>query len=90
MKKIVAIILVLAILMLGACICARKASAWGNNAWFDTTYTFDRAIIFLPDGAKIEGRVQSWQDYENSDVVQVKIDGIVYLTHYSNVILISE
>ena len=66
------------------------AYAWGNRSWFDTTYSFDRVQIAMPDGSVVEGKVQSWQDYENSDVVQVKVDGKVYLTHYMNVVLISE
>lgn len=62
----------------------------GNMGIIDTTYSFERAIIFLPDGQKIEGKVEMWQDYESSDMIQVKIDGKTYLTHSTNVILISE
>lgn len=61
-----------------------------NRNVIDTTYKFDKAIIFLPDGGKIEGEVENWVDYEQSDMVQVKIDGKTYLTHSSNVIFISE
>jgi hypothetical protein len=61
-----------------------------NAQIFDTTYHFDRAIIFLPNGEQIEGKVESWANYANSDMTQVKIDGKTYLTHSSNVILISE
>ncbi len=50
-------------------------------------YKFNYAVIFLPNGEKIEGKVSSWNDYENSDMVQVKIDGVTYLTHSANVIL---
>lgn len=69
---------------------ANGAHAWGNQSWFDTTYSFERVQIAMPDGSCVEGDVESWQDYENSDVVQVKVDGKVYLTHYMNVVLISE
>lgn len=62
----------------------------GNQTVFDTTWTFERAVIFLPDGDKIEGSVTSWTDYDGSDMIQVTIDGKTYLTHSSNVILISE
>lgn len=84
MKKFVCV-LIMAICLFGATACA-----WGNQSWFDTTYNFDRVQIAMPDGSVIEGKVQSWCDYENSDVVQVKVDGKVYLTHYMNVVLISE
>ena len=61
-----------------------------NVQMVDTTWSYERAIIFLPDGEKIEGRVSSWLDFEGSDMIQVKIDGKTYLTHSSNVILISD
>jgi hypothetical protein len=56
----------------------------------DTTFKFDKAIIFLPNGESIEGEVDSWLDFENSDMIQVKIDDVTYLTHATNVILIAE
>ena len=56
----------------------------------DTHWNFDRAIIFLPDGKSIEGKCQSWTDFDESDMLQVKIDGKTYLTHSSNVILIDD
>lgn len=61
-----------------------------NQQIFDTTWSFEKAIIFLPDGEKIEGNVSSWTDFESSDMIQVVIDGNTYLTHSTNVILISE
>ena len=56
----------------------------------DTHWNFDRAIIFLPDGKLIEGKCQSWTDFDEGDMLQVKIDGKTYLTHSSNVILIDD
>ncbi len=61
-----------------------------NYQWVDTTYNFDRAIIELPNGYVIDGEVESWCDYENSDQIQVKIKGTTYLVHSSDVALISE
>jgi hypothetical protein len=66
------------------------AYAWGNQSWWDTTYSFEYVQIAMPDGSCIEGKCQSWQDYENSDVIQVKVNDKVYLTHYTNVVLVSE
>ncbi len=62
----------------------------GNRQLIDTRYRFDYAMILLPDGSVVEGRVTSWMDYDDSDVVQVTMDGKTYLTHYSNVCLIDE
>lgn len=84
--KILAIVLGV-ILVLGV---VASAYAWGNKQWFDTTYSFERAIIRLPNDRIVDGKLESWLDFENSDQIQVKIDGAVYLTHISNVCLISE
>lgn len=61
-----------------------------NQQIVDTTWSFDKAIIYRQDGTIIEGEVTSWKDFENSDMVQVKIGDTTYLTHSSNVILIHE
>jgi ribosomal protein S1 len=56
----------------------------------DLTYYYDRAIIYLPNGEIVEGKVTSWTDFKDGDQIQVKIDGKTYLVHSSNVVLISE
>lgn len=83
MKKhtMVIFVFVLAISLLAGC---------SNKQMFDMTYTFDRAIIKLPDGSVVEGKVDSWTDYEDGDQIQVVIDGKVYLAHSSDVVLIKE
>ena len=62
----------------------------GNKTLIDTTYSFERAILILPNGEVIEGKVQTWKDYADGDQIQVKIDGETYLVHSSNIVLISE
>lgn len=61
-----------------------------NMQMMDTTYSFEKVVIALPNGETVEGKVESWLDYENSDQLQVKINGKTYLTHATNVVLISE
>lgn len=93
MKKIIIAFTALVLMMIVAVFLVslnESANAWGNQSWFDTTYSFERVQIAMPDGSCIEGSVESWQDYESSDVVQVEVGGKVYLTHYMNVVLISE
>lgn len=80
-KRIVFVMLVV------ACICTLGGC---NKQVFDTTYKYNRAIIQLPDGTVIDGKVQSWTDFEDGDQIQVKIDGVTYLVHSSNVVLIDE
>ena len=41
-------------------------------------------------GQVVDGKVSSWLDFDDSDAVQITIDGKTYLTHYTNVCLINE
>ena len=86
-RKFIAAVLV--VLMVVA-VCGTQNASAINYDLFDTTYKFDRAVVRLPDGEIIEGAVDSWKDYENSDQIQVKIDGVTYLVHSNNVALIAE
>lgn len=43
-------------------------------------------VLYIEDGTVIEGKVDSWNDYEG-DQLQVKINGTTYLAHSSNVVL---
>ena len=61
-----------------------------NKQVFDTTYSYERAILSLPNGEVVEGKVQSWTDFEDGDQIQVKIDGKQYLIHSEDIVLISE
>ena len=81
MKKIIAVVLVL--------IFAVFLTGCGSNMqMIDTTYYFDYATIYSPGGEIVaQGKVQSWKDFDEGDQLQVKIDGIMYLTHASNVVL---
>lgn len=81
MKKFIAI-LVIVLIVVFATSC--------NRQMIDLTYKYDRAIIELPNGEIVDGKVQSWTDYEDGDQIQVKIDGKQYLVHSSDVVLISE
>ena len=81
MKKLIVAILAVALMTI---------SVGCNRTFIDTTYKFDQAIIYLPNGDIVEGRVESWVDFEDGDMIQVKIDGATYLTHSANVVLIAE
>ena len=62
----------------------------GNKTIIDMNYTSDRAVISLPDGSVVSGKVQSWTDFADGDQIQVKIDGTVYLVHSSDIVLIND
>lgn len=81
MKKLLsAILVVITVFALVGC---------GNQQIFDTTYTFDYAIIKLPNGEIVEGEIESWTDYEGEQL-QIVIDKTTYLTHSENVVMIAE
>lgn len=80
MKKIICITLILII-------CLAITACGYNRQIIDLDYKFNYAIIFLPDGNRIEGKVTSWRDFDQSDMIQLKIDGVTYMTHSANVIL---
>lgn len=82
MKRILCLLLV--VLMLTAMLCGCNAQI------IDLTYSYEYGYVKLPNGEVVEGRVSSWKDYDNGDVVQIVIDGKTYLTHYENVVLISD
>lgn len=62
----------------------------GNRQILDTNFSFNRAMISMPDGTVIDGIVQSWKDFDDGDTIQVKIDDVTYLTHISNVVLMTD
>ena len=79
-------------LITGAAVLALGSAmvSCGNMTVFDMTYSFERVIISLPNGEVVAGKCTAWADYENSDMIQVTVDGKTYLTHISNVVLISD
>ena len=59
-----------------------------NQQLIDTTFSFNYGTVYSPSGEVVaQGKVQSWKDFEDGDQLQVKIDGVMYLTHSSNVVL---
>lgn len=82
MKKFIIVCLVFLLLvgLLSGC----------NKQMIDLNYTFNYAIIELPNGDIVEGEVQSWTDYEDGDQIQLKINNIVYLVHSTDVALINK
>ena len=55
-----------------------------NKQVVDLTYSYSWAQLKMPDGTIVEGKLNSWDDY---DQLQGKIDGVTYLVHSSNVVL---
>ena len=84
MKRAITLIIVAIV-----CLFILSSCHVGNRqTGMDTIQTFDRYIIEI-GGDVYKGNIKSWRDFENSDVVQVvSTNGEVYLTHYSNAMLV--
>lgn len=87
-SKLAAAVLVIVVLAIAASFAIKFVL--GNKTLFDTTYKFTYAQIAMPDGTIVEGPVTDWNDYNDSDMFQITIDGEVYLTHSANAVLIAE
>jgi len=79
--------LLAAILALGM---ALSLAGCGNRQMIDLTYTYKYAIISLPNGEIVEGKVDSWKDFEDGDQLQITVDGVTYLVHATDAVLITE
>ena len=89
-KKITIIICVLVGLALLAGAVYLVQENLYNKTIIDLTYAYDTAIIQLPNGEVVQGKVESWTDYADGDQLQIKVNGKVYLVHSANVALIKE
>ena len=52
--------------------------------------TFTSCYVVLGGKEIARGAVTQWRDYDNSDTVQVLVNGKYYLTHYTNVVLVAD
>ena len=76
-KKIISLVALCAIF----CMLLTACGNIGNNK-------FNYAYIQLQDGTVVQGKVDSWKDYEDEEQLQVKINGVLYLTNSFNCTLI--
>ena len=52
-----------------------------NKQMIDLNYSYNYAIIALPNGEVKEGKIKSWTDYEDGEQLQITFtDGSVHLT----------
>lgn len=93
MKKLLVIVLA-ALIAVSLCACEFEEitqTVSGNRVTGGADIQrFDYAYIYLGDTVIAEGKVVQWRDYNNSDTVQIVIGDKYYLTHYTNVVMISD
>jgi hypothetical protein len=87
LKKLIFTVVIVALVIVSIVFIWHKVY---NRQLIDLTYSYDHAIILMPDGSVVKGKVQSWTDFEDGDQIQVKIDGKTYLTHSMNVVMIKD
>ena len=73
--------------LIATVVCA-AALAGCNRSILDWQWSFNRALVRMPDGSCREYKVKHWRDFENSDMIQFETDTEVLCTHSANVILI--
>ena len=83
-------ILGIALIIIG--LCGLIGGSGCNQQIIDLKYKFDKAVIAIPgSGTNKTVRVKKWNDYPDSDMVQVIAeDGTVYYGHSNNILLIKE
>lgn len=82
MKKKIVMILCAAAMCLSLSGCNRQV--------LDLTYNYNYAIIKLPNGEIVEGKIESWRDYEDGEQIQVKMNDVTYLTSSYNCVLMNK
>ena len=89
MKKIlIAVMLIVLLFVFAGCENAHKT---GNRiTGGKDVQTFTGCYIVLGGKEIVRGSVTQWRDYDNSDTVQVLVNGKYYLTHYTNVVLVAD
>ena len=79
--------LLVAILALGM---ALSLAGCGNRQRINLTYSYKYAIISLPNGEIVEGKVDSWKDFEDGDQLQITVDDVTYLVRATDAVLMTE
>ena len=92
MKKRVKVIAIVMILVLAVVIlCGCEVHKTGNRiTGGKDVQTFTYCYVVLGGKEIVRGAITQWRDYDNSDTVQVLVNGKYYLTHYTNVVLVAD
>ena len=89
--KITAIVLVMITCLLILSSCNENYYKTGNRiTGGKDVQTFTYAYVVLDGQEIVRGAITQWRDYDESDVVQILINGKFYLTHYSNVVMVAD
>ena len=84
LRRVFALILLFAVVA-GFCVLLTSCN---QTILYDVKY--DWAELRTVSGELVIGQVDAWKDFQDGDQIQVKINGITYLTHACNVTLMTE
>lgn len=86
LKKIIAVVVVLAIA--AGFVYVGSNFRLGNKRVIDLNYTYDRAMIRMPDGNVLDIEIADWSDYEGEQIQVVDKAGNVFLVSSYNCVLV--
>lgn len=79
------------IIALMVCIVMVFTMCGFNYQMFDFVYSFDYALVAMPNGECEKIAIQTWTDYEDGEQLQITAkDGTVYLVSSFNCVLVKE
>ena len=71
--------------------CLKNGVFNGNRQVVDTVWGYAYGIVKQADGEIVEGKVKSWLDFDESDMLQITfVDKGTYLVHSINATLKTE
>lgn len=88
--KRILLVVMLAVAAVALCACGAQVQTGNRITYGKDVQTFTYGYIWLGDRMIAEGYINQWRDYDNSDTVQLMIDGKYYLTHYSCVVMVAD
>ena len=88
--KIIALLIMIIISLFIFSSCAELHKTGNRITGGADVQTFTYCYIVLDGQEIVRGSITQWRDYDNSDVVQVLVNGKYFLTHYSNVVLVAD
>ena len=90
-KRVIKIIAICVMIMVSLVLFAGCERKMGNRIVDGKdVQTFTYCYVVLGGKEVVKGAITQWRDYDNSDTIQVLVNGKYYLTHYTNVVLIAD
>jgi hypothetical protein len=90
LTALVAVLVLVAVILCGCDATADLHKSGNRITGGKDVQTFTYCYVVLGGKEIVRGAITQWRDYDNSDTVQVLVNGKYYLTHYTNVVLVAD